>query len=150
MVCCIGAAVFDWWLCLAITPHHDVAITTSLMVLRPLSVALCGVELRSLNLSGERHKVCIDDVGGRQLLAVVLEGESVLTFFRHFHQHGCLAHPTTVGSVGFQKILPCVAVQASLAEVLALLVLALVIEEAIEVLSRSAANLCGAFYPAGC
>ena len=61
-------AVFDWWLYLAITPHHDVAITTSLMVLWPLSVALCGVELRPLNLGGESLKVCIDDVGAGSCL----------------------------------------------------------------------------------
>ena len=143
MLCCIGAAVFDWGLCLAITSHHDVAITTSPMVLCPLSVALCGVELRPLNLGGESLKVCIDGVGGRQLLVVVLKGELVLTLFRHLHPHGCLAYLTTVGSVGFQQILPCVAVQASLAEVLALLVLALVTEKTVEVFDPAQVMLTG-------
>ena len=112
----------------AITSHHDVAITTSIMVLCPLNVALCGVELRPLNLGGESLKVLIDNERGRQLLVVVLEDELVLTLFRHLHPDCGLPNPSTVGSVGFQQILPCVAVQAALAEVLALSVLALVIE----------------------
>ena len=45
--------------------------------------------------------------------------------------HGCLVYPTTLRSVGFQQILLCVAVQAALADVLALLVLALVTEKAV-------------------
>ena len=53
--------------------------------------------------------------------------------------------PTTVGSVGFQQILPCVAVQAALAEVLALLVLALVIEETVEVLAPGVVKIAGLF-----
>ena len=96
---------------------------------KPHGVAFSGYyslrgRTRALNLGGESLKVCIDDVRGRQLLVVVLKGELVLTVFRHLHPHRCLAYPTTVGSVGFQQILPCVAVQAALAEVLALLVLA--------------------------
>ena len=148
MLCCIGAAVFDWWLRLAVTPHHDVAIATSLMVLRSLSIALCEVELGPLNLGDECLKIRINDERDRQLLVVVLKEDFVLTLFRHLHPHGCLACPTTVGSVGFQQILPCVAVQAALAEVLVLLVLALVIEETVEVLD--AVNVCGAYHPAGC
>ena len=125
------AAVFDWWLCLNITPHHDVVITTGLMVLCPLSVALCGVELRPLNLGGESLKIDIDDVRGRQLLVVTLKGEFVLTLFRHLHPHGYLAYHTTLGSVGLQQNFSFVAMQATLAEVLALSVLALIVEEAI-------------------
>ena len=123
-----------------------------------LSVALCGVELRPLNLGGESLKVCIDDERSRQLL--VLKGELVLTLFRHRHPDFCLPNPSTVGSVGFQQILPYVAVQAALVEMLALPVLALIVEQAVEVLDpgvvkffrpfQSAANLCGAFHPAGC
>ena len=45
-----------------------VAITTSLIVLCPLSVALCGVRLRLLNLGGESLKVCIYDVGAGSCL----------------------------------------------------------------------------------
>ena len=77
-------------------------------------------------------KIRINDEKDRQLLVVVLK-EDFLTLSRHLHPHGCLAYPTTVGSVGFQQNLPCVAVQAALAEVLAFLVLALVTEKAVEV-----------------
>ena len=144
MLCCIGAAVFDWWLCLTITSHHDVAITTSLMVLCPLSVA-CGIELRPLSLGGENLKVCIDDERSRQLLVVVLEGELVLNLFRHLHPNCGLPNPSTVGSMGFQQILPCVAVQAALAEVLAPLVCALIVEEAVKVLDPGVVKFAGLF-----
>ena len=133
MLCCIGSAIFDWCPRLPITPHH-VAIAASLMVLCFLGIALCGVELGPLNYGGDGLKFRIIDERDRQLLVVVLKEDFVLTLFRHLRPHGCLAYPTTVGSVGFQQILPCVAVQAALAEVLALLVLALVIEETVEVL----------------
>ena len=143
MLCCIGAAIFDWWLRLAITPHHDIAVAASLMVLRSLCIALCGVELRPLNLGGESFKVRINDERGRQLLVVVLKGDLVFPFFRHLHRDCSLPNPSTVGSVGFQQILPCVAVQASLAEVLAPAVLTLVIEEAIKVLDPGEVMLTG-------
>ena len=74
---------------------------------------------------------------------VVLEGELVLTLFRHLHPHSCLAYPTILGSVGFQQILSCVAMQASLAEVLALLVLALVTEKAVEVFDPGVVEFAG-------
>ena len=74
---------------------------------------------------------------------VVLKGELVLTLFRHLHPHGCLAYPTTVGSVGFQQILTCVAMQAALAKVFALLVLALVTEQAVEVFDPGEVMLIG-------
>ena len=89
----------------------------------------CGVELRLLNLGAESLKVCIDDERSRQLLVVVLKGELVLTLFRHLHPDCGLPNRSTVGSVGFQQILPCVAVQAALAEVLALLVLTLLVQK---------------------
>ena len=128
------------------------------MVVCPLSVSLCGVELRPLNLGGEGLKIRINDERDRQLLVVVLKEDFDLTLFRHLHPHGCLAYPTTVGSVGFQQILPCVAVQAALAEVLAPLELALVIE-VIEVHGPGVMKLaglfnqqylCGAFHLAAC
>ena len=143
MLCCIGAAVFDWWLCLTITPHHDVAITTSLMVLCPLSVALFGVELRPYNLGGESLKVGIDDERSRQLLVVVLKGELVLILFRHLHPDCGLPNSPTIKFMGFQQILPCVAVQAALAEVLELLVLVLVTEKAVEVFDPGAVKFAG-------
>ena len=134
MLRCTGSAVFDSWPRLPITPHHDVAIAASLMVLRSLGIALCGVELGPIKLGGEGLKIRVNDERDRQLLGAVLKEDFVLTLFRHFHPHGCLAYPTTVGPVGFQQIIPCEAVQKALAEVLALLVLALVIEETVEVL----------------
>ena len=158
MLCCIGAAVFDWWLCLTITPHRDVAITTGLVLLCPLSVALCWVELRPLNLGGESLKVCIDDERSRQLFVVVLKGELVFTLLRHLHPDCGLSNSPTVKFMGFQQILPCVAVQAALAEVLPLLVLALVTEKAVEVLDTDVVKFaglfnkqhCEAFHSAGC
>ena len=114
------------------------------MVLRSLGIALCGVELRPLNLGGESFKVRIDDERGRQLLVVVLKGDLVFPFFRHLHPDCSLSNPsTTVGSGSFQQIRPCVAVQASLAEVLAPAVLTLVIEEAIKVLDPGEVMLTG-------
>ena len=115
------------------------------MVLCPLSVALCGIGLRPLNLGGKSLKVCIDDERSRQLLVVVLEGELVLTLFRHLHPDCGLPNPSTVGSVGFQQILPCVAVQEALAEVLAPLLLALILEEAVEVLDPGVVKFVGLF-----
>ena len=115
------------------------------MVLCPLSVALCGVELTPLNLGGESLKVCLDDERSRQLLEVVLKCELVFTLFRHLHADGCLPNPSTVGSVGFQQIFPCVAVQAALAEVIALPVLALIVEEAVEVLDPGVVKFVGLF-----
>ena len=113
------------------------------MVLRSLGIAICWVELRPLNLGGESLKVLIDDERYRQLLVVVLKGDLVFPLFRHLHPDCSLPNPSTVGSVGFQQILPCVAVQASLEEVLAPAVLTLVIEEAIEVLDPGEVMLTG-------
>ena len=90
------------------------------MVLCPLSVAVCGVELRPLNLGGESLKVCIDDERSRQLLVVVLERELVLTLFRHLHPHSCLAYPMTLWSMGLQRVFSYVAMETALAKVLAL------------------------------
>ena len=74
---------------------------------------------------------------------VVLKCELVLTLFRHLHQHSCLSYPMIVESVDFQQILPCVAVQASLAEVLALRVLALVMQKAVEVFDPGVVKFAG-------
>ena len=112
-MCSAASGPRYWWLRLAVTPHHDVAIAASLMVLRSLGIALCGVELEPLNLGGEGLKIRINDERDRQLLVVVLKEDFVLTLFRHLHPHGCLAYPTAVGSVGFQQILPCVDRQCS-------------------------------------
>ena len=76
---------------------------------------------------------------------VVLKEDFVLTLFRHPNPHGCLAYPTTVESVGYQQILSSVAVQAALAEVLALLVLALVTQKAVEVFDPCVVKFAGLF-----
>ena len=47
--------------------------------------------------------------------------------------------------MGFQQILPCVAAQAALAEVLVLLVSALVLEETVEVLDPGVVKFAGLF-----
>ena len=72
-------------------------------------------------------------------------GELVLNLFRHLRPDCSLLNPSTVGSVGFHQILFCVAVQVALAEVLALLVLALIIEEAAEVLNPGVVKFAGLF-----
>ena len=125
--------------------HHDVALTTSLMVLCPLSVALCGVELRPLNLGSESLRVCIDVVGGRQLLVVVLEGELVLTLFWHLHPNSCLDCPMKLGFLALQQVFSSVAMKTALAKVLALPVLVLIVEEAVEVLDPGVENFAGHF-----
>ena len=100
-LCCVGTSIFDWRLCLAIIPHHDVAITTSLVVLCPLSIALRGVRLMSLDFGGESLKVGVDDIRGWQLLVGVLKSQLVFTFFWHLHPYSRLADPTTFWLVGF-------------------------------------------------
>ena len=134
MFCCIGATVFHWWLCLGITTHHDVAVTAGLMVLCPLSVALCAVKLQSLNFCGKSLKVSVDDVRGWQLLVMVLESEPVLALLRHLYSNSCLADSLTVRLVGVQQVFPGISMEKALTEVYLLPVLALVIEEVVEVL----------------
>ena len=68
---------------------------------------------------------------------VVLEGELVLPLLRHIHPHGCLTDAFTVRLVCLQQVLSAVAVQAALAEVLSLSVLALIIEQAVEAVYQS-------------
>ena len=113
------------------------------------SICTCNVAVVTqrvpLKLGGESLKVCIDDERSRQLPVVVLEGELVLTLFRHLQPDCGLPNPSTVGSVGFQQILPCLAVQAALAEVLVLPVLALIVEEAVEALDPVVVKFVGLF-----
>ena len=65
---------------------------------------------------------------------VILEGELVFPLLRHLHPHSGLPDPSAFGLVGFQQVFPGVAVKAALAEVFALPVLALVVQEPVEVL----------------
>ena len=91
----------------------------------------CGVQLGPLYFGGESLKVSIDDVRGWELLVVVLEGELVCILFRHLYLNCSLADTLTLWHVGLQQVLPGVAVQAALAEMLALSVLAMVIEQSV-------------------
>ena len=106
---------------MAITQHHDIAVTASLIQLCSLGVAFCGVKLRSFKLGGESLEVGINDERGRQLLVVALKGELFLPFS---------ASPPGLQSAQSldswdcgHTADPCVAVQAALTEVLAFLVL---------------------------
>ena len=76
---------------------------------------------------------------------VVLEGELVLTLFRHLNPHSCLAYPTTLGSAGLQQVFSSVAMKIALANVLALPVLALIVKEAVEVLDPGVVKFAGQF-----
>ena len=143
MFCCIWTPVFDWHFCLAITPHHNVAVTEGLMVLCPLGVALCGVELGSLNFSGKSLKVSVDYVWCWQLLVVVLEGELVLTLLWHLHPDSCLAYSLAFWFVVLQQVFPGIAMETALTEVLLLSVLALIIEKATEVLDPGVVKFAG-------
>ena len=70
-------------------------------MLCPLSVALCGVKLRSCKFSGECLEVCVDDVRDLELLVMVLEGELVLALFRHLHPDSLLTDSLAFWLVGF-------------------------------------------------
>ena len=76
---------------------------------------------------------------------VVQEGELVLTLFRHLHPHSCMAYPTTLGPVSLQQVFSSVAIKKALAKMLALPVLALLVEEAVEVLDPGVVKFAGHF-----
>ena len=62
---------------------------------------------------------------------VVLEGQLVFAVLWHFYPNRGLPDPATVGLVVLQQVLPGVAVEAALAEVLLFVVLTLVIQKAV-------------------
>ena len=64
---------------------------------------------------------------------MILEGELVFPLLRHLHPHSGLPDPSAFGLVGFQQVFPGVAMKAALAEVFAPLVLALVVQEPVEI-----------------
>ena len=113
------------------------------MQLGPLGVALRGVELGSLNFSGKSLKVSIDYVWCWQQLVMVLEGELVLALLRHLYLNSCLADSLTVRLVGLQQVFPGITMETALTEVLLLPVLALVVEELVEVLDRPSLSAAG-------
>ena len=90
----------------------------------PLGVAFVGVELWAKDFSGKSLKVGVDNVGRWQLLALL----------RHLHPGSCLCDSLTFWLVVLQQVLPGIAMETALTEVLLLSVFALVIEEAVEVL----------------
>ena len=104
--CCVGPPVFGRRLCLPVAPHHHVAVTACLVVLCPLGVAFCRVELRPFDFRGESFEVGVDNVRRRQLFVMVLEGE--LALLGHLHPDGCLADSLTLRPVSFQQILALV------------------------------------------
>ena len=83
----------------------------------------------------------IYDVGGRELLVPVLEDELVLGLFRHLHPDCGLADTLALWLVGLQQVLPGVAVEAALAEMHAVFVFALVIQQSIKVLDEHIVEL---------
>ena len=72
---------------------------------------------------------------------VGLEGQLVFVLFWHFHPHSGLADPTALVPVELQQVFSAVAMKASLTEVLATLVLALIIQKAVEVLEPGVVEL---------
>ena len=68
------------------------------------------------------------------MLVVVLESQCVLAFLWHIYSDSSLSNSMTVRLVGLQKVFPCVALEAVLAEAFMPIKLALVMEQAVEVL----------------
>ena len=113
------------------------------MVLGLLSVAHCGVKLRSCKFSGECLEVCVDDVRGWELPVIVLEGEVVLALLWHLHPDSCLSDSLAFWLVVLQQVSPGIAMETALTEVLLLSVLALIIEKATEVLDPGVVKFAG-------
>ena len=74
---------------------------------------------------------------------MVLESELVLAFLWHLHPDSRLADSLTFWLVVLQQVLPGIAMETALAEVLLLSVFALVIEEAVEVLDPGVVKFAG-------
>ena len=127
-LCCIGTSIFDWWLCLTIAAHDDVAVATGFILQRFRGVALHGIEFGALNLSGESLKVVIEVEWGCELFLVILKGELVFPLLQHLHPDCSLPNPSALGSVDLQQVFRSVAMKTALEEVFALPVLALVLE----------------------
>ena len=74
---------------------------------------------------------------------IVLEGQLVLALFWHLHLHSGLADPAALGPVGLQQVFSAVAMKTSLTEMLALLMLTLNIQKAVEVRHPGVVELTG-------
>ena len=70
---------------------------------------------------------------------------SLFYLLRHLHPHSCLAYPTTLGFVGLKQVFFSVAIKTALAKVLALPVLALIVEVVVEVLDPGEVKFAGHF-----
>ena len=144
--CRVGPPVFDGRLCLPVAPYHHVAVTACLVVLCPLGVAFCRVELRPFDFRGEGFEVGVDDVRCGQLLVVVLEGELLLTLLGHLHPHSRLTDSLALRPVGFQQVFPGITMKTSLTEVLLPSVFVLVVEETVEVFDPGVVKFVGLLY----
>ena len=74
---------------------------------------------------------------------MVLEGQLVLALFWHLHPNSCLSDPAALGPVGLLQVFSTVAMKTSLTEVLVPLVLALIIQKAVEVLYQGVVEFAG-------
>ena len=124
---CIGTSILDWKLCLPIA-SHNIAVAAGLMVLRVSGVALHGIEFAALSFGRESLKSGVDDEWVRELFVMVLEGYLVLAFFWHLYPHSGLDDPAALGPVGLQQVFSAIAMKTSLTEVLALPVLAPIVD----------------------
>ena len=141
MFCCVWPPVFDRRLCLSVAPHLDIAVAACLVVLCPPGVAFGGVKLWPFDFRGEGFKVGVDDIRGRQLLVMVLEGKHVLALLWHLHPCSRLADSLALRPMSFQQVFPGIAMETALTEVFSLQMLSLVIEEAVEVLDPGVVEL---------
>ena len=71
-------------------------------------MALFRVTVASFDFIHEGFKVGVDDIGGQELLVMVLEGEFVFPFW-HLNSDGCLADSSALWFVGLKQILSGVA-----------------------------------------
>ena len=67
----------------------------------------------------------------------------IIVLFWHLHPHSGLPDPAALGPVGLQQVFSAVAMKTSLTEVLALLMLILIIQKAVEVLDPGVVEFTG-------
>ena len=112
------------------------------MLLCLLALAFCWVELWAIEFGGGGLEVSVDnEVNDCWLLVTVLEGQLVLAFFWNLDFDRCWPDPTAFWLVSFQQILPGVAMEASVTDVLAMVILGLIIQQVIDVLDPGMVNL---------
>ena len=130
----LASALLHWALCTppaALSHHHSARQHSCSYRLHAAGFSRCWLLVGSfgaLNPGGEGLKLGIDDECGWELFLVILEGELVFLLLRHRHPVCSLSDPSALGSVGFQQVLSYVTMKTALAEVIALPMLALVVE----------------------